>query len=59
MCVCVWGGGGGGGGGGGRRWGMKQKRSKFYLGPSIHRLVTDIKVNVYIGNTLSRRSFQN
>ena len=29
------------------------------LGPSIHGLVTDILVNVNIGNTLSRRSFQN
>ena len=29
------------------------------LGPIINRLVTDIQVNVYIGNTLSRLSFQN
>ena len=29
------------------------------LGPNIHRLETDIQVNVYIGNTLSRLSFQN
>ena len=31
----------------------------FKLGSSIHGLVTDIQVNVYIGNTLSRLSFQN
>ena len=29
------------------------------VGPSIHKLVTGIQVNVYIGNTLSRLSFQN
>ena len=29
------------------------------LGPKIHPLVTDIQVNVYIGNTLSRLSFRN
>ena len=29
------------------------------LGLNIHRPVTDIQVNVYIGNTLSRLSFQN
>ena len=29
------------------------------LGPNIHGLKTDIQVNVYIGNTLSRLSFQN
>ena len=28
------------------------------LGPSIHGLVTDIQVNVNIGNTLSMLSFQ-
>ena len=31
----------------------------IYLGPSINRLVTDIRVNVYIGNTLSWLSIQN
>ena len=30
-----------------------------YLGLSINGLVTDIQVNVYIGNTLLRLSFQN
>ena len=29
------------------------------LGPSIHGMVTDIKVNVYIVNMLSRLSFLN
>ena len=29
------------------------------LGLSIHELVTDIQVNVYTGNTLSRLRFQN
>ena len=28
------------------------------LGPSKHRLVTDIQVNVYIGNKLSRPAFK-
>ena len=32
---------------------------KYLLGPSIHGLVTDIQINIYIGNTLSRLSFQN
>ena len=31
----------------------------YNLGPSKHGLVTNIQVNVYIGNTLSRLSFQN
>ena len=33
--------------------------NEFSIRPSIHGLVTDIQVNVYIGNTLSRLSFQN
>ena len=33
--------------------------SMLILGPSIHGLVTDVQVNVYIGNKLSRLSFQN
>ena len=35
------------------------KEYKNLLGSSIHRLVNDIQVNVYFGNTLSRLSFQN
>ena len=38
--------------------GSTQLSIKINLGPSINGLVTDIQVNVYIGNTLSRLSFQ-
>ena len=36
-----------------------KERVKLKLVPSIYELVTNIQINVYIGNTLSRLSFQN
>ena len=39
--------------------GMASVKADLGLGLSTHGLVTDIQVNVYIGNTLSRLSFKN